>query len=45
VLLVAAKAHGQMRNLKPPRLFLRPARGSAELAAELKRFNSRHLRA
>jgi hypothetical protein len=45
VLLVAAKGHGQMRNLKPPRLFLRPARGSAELAAELKRFNFRHLRA
>jgi SAM-dependent methyltransferase len=45
VLLLAAKGHRQVRNLKPPRLLLRPARGSGDLSAELKRFDFRHLRA
>ena len=40
VLLLA----GTVRNLKRPRLWLRPERGSGELAAELKRFDFRHLR-
>lgn len=44
VLLLAAKGHGQVRKLKRPRLRLRPKRGSGELAAELKRFDFRHLR-
>jgi hypothetical protein len=44
VLLLAAKGHGPVRNLKRPRLLLHPARGAAELAAELKGFNFRHLR-
>ena len=35
---------GHVRNLKRPRLLLRPARGSGELAAELKRFDFRGLR-
>jgi len=41
VLLLA----GKVRNLKPPRLRLHPARGAGDLAAELTRFNFRHLRA
>jgi len=45
VLLLAAKGRAQLRDLKPPRLRLRPARGAGELAAELKRFDFRHLRA
>ena len=40
VLLLA----GTVRNLKRPRLWLRPKRGSGALAAELKRFDFRHLR-
>jgi spermidine synthase len=40
VLLLA----GRVGNLKRPRLVLRPARGSGELAAELKCFDFRHLR-
>ncbi len=40
VLLLA----GTVRNLKRPRLWLRPKRGSGELTAELKRFDFRHLR-
>ena len=38
-------AAGQVRNLKRPRLLLRPARGAGDIAAELTRFNFRHLRA
>ena len=45
VLLLAAKGYGPVRNLKRPRLQLRPARGAAGVAAELTRFNVRHLRA
>jgi spermidine synthase len=41
VLLLA----GRVRNLKRPRLYMRPARGTGELVAELKRFDFRHLRA
>jgi spermidine synthase len=41
VLLIAGKAG----NLTRPRLRLSPKRGSGELAAELKRFDFRHLRA
>jgi spermidine synthase len=40
VLLLA----GRVRNLKRPRLNLRPAQGTGELAVELKRFDFRHLR-
>jgi hypothetical protein len=40
VLLLA----GKVRNLKLPRLLLRPARGSGDLSGDLKRFDFRHLR-